>query len=548
LMEDDRTDVNKPQHQGATPFYIACHSGRVEAVKSMLKNERVDVKLPMKGAGTPLWAAASFGQEAVVKWMLVSGRDIDLKFRWSGNHKTAADQARSKGHEKVAKLLEDFEKNSDQLLSELELELGIWDKFKARKELESLQIQLAKEREVIFRLMEENRNLRRENQRLQKQATFFKEPLPKEPEAVETAKLNVYTISELSKATDNFSSESILAQGGQADVFKAVIRDMPVAIKRYYNSNAQAWQFMSQELDIMQKYCHPHLIELLGHTELECETPCLVFPLMSNGNLRERLDNKGTEDQPISWETRMKIAMQVAQGLAHLHEPHPPETNGALIHLDLTSANILLDENTDAKITDFALARQIEGYEIMRTYSAFGTIGYLCPDFLANGFISEKTDVYAFGVILSELLTGKPPIFHLSNGKPTNLSRYILEACPLISALMPFNVIDPTIRQEVSQATFRIFGMMIRRCLDPNPELRPTMKELSNKLQDLCNGTHRVCLVCMDNPTNGKMGCGHAVLCYPCAEYLLIKGDKCPLCRALVVSVEQGCYDKSFVA
>jgi len=600
LMADPRTDVNKPQHQGATPFYIACHFGRVNTVRALLKNTAVDVNFPMRNGGTPFWTAASCGQEAVVKWMLVSGRDVGIGFRWSGNNKTAAQQARHKGHLKIAQLLEDFESNAENVVAELEMDLGIWDKFKSKKEVELLQTQLTKERELVDRLTRENKALRRDNERLRWQHSVSGAGTGKSGSsggtlgsaaaAVALGTLDIddddgeqteeapevsftvasFTAGDVAQMTENFSPSRKIGEGGQAQVFRGVHAGSDVAVKKFDASSPQELHALLVELEAMKKYQHPHIIPLIGCTSLRDPAPCLVYPLMVNGTLRTHLDGPAegekrlalatattgaTSPAPtslLSWERRLKIALQVARGLAFLHNPQ--ETDSAaepLLHLDVTSANVLLDENFDARLTDFGLSRAVAAGEtaVTKTRAAFGTIGYLCPDFVASGHISPKTDVFAFGVLLAELLTGRPPVFHhQQTGRPVNLSRHIQAAMPKPSSLSPASLVDPEIRREATQATMRILAQLTRYCLEPESESRPTMDEVVVRLESLVEGTSRLCVVCMDNPTNGRMNCGHAVLCFPCAEYLLIREERCPLCRVKVTSVDQGCYHLSFVA
>ena len=563
LMVDSRTDVNKSQHQGATPFYIACHFGRVNTVRALLKSEDVDVKYPMRNGGTPFWTAASNNQEAVVKWMLVSGRDVGIGFRWSGNNKTASQQARHKGHIKIASLIEEFEACAEQVIGELEMELGIWDKFKSKREVELLQTQLNKERDLIDRLMRENKMLRKENERLRwtskgsvPSIEYEREVTEEEPEVSVT--VTMFSQEELAKMTLNFAETQKIASGGQAVIFKGLLNRTEVAVKRFTASSPQGPHAILAELDVMKKYQHQHIMPLVGHSDLHSEHPCLVYPLMTQGNLRDRLDHlqdpkvegEAPEVKLLSWDRRLKIALQAAKGLAFLHNPTEDAnpSSEALLHLDVKSTNILLDENFDARLADFGLSRPMLADDASKTRAAFGTIGYLCPDFIASGIMSTKTDVFAFGVVLAELLTGKPAVFNQANGKPMNLSRLVLTWLPQTSSLLPFTLVEPELRKSMTQASSRVFAQLVRSCLDPEPETRPEMAEVVQRLEDLIDNNCRLCVVCMDNPTNGRMNCGHAVLCYPCAEYLLLREERCPICRVKVTAVDQGYYTNSFVS
>jgi len=552
LISDPRADLNKPQYQGATPFFMACQQGQVETVKVLVTNENVDINRGMEKGETPLWIAAQNGFDKAIKWILVSARPVNTKARWAGNSKTAAEQARSKNHEKIATLIEAYERNPEQLVSELEVELGILENLKTKREIESLRVQLSQEKDRVKKLLREIQLLKQENDRIKAQAPGPHRPKDDHSEEMASGgntdlQTAAFRSEELAKITNDFSLEFKIGEGGQAEVFKGVLAGVPIVIKKYNTSSPAALQSLHTELEIARRFRHPHILPLLGHTHLKDPNPCLIFPYMTLGTLRERLEVKEGRE-PLNWETRLRIAIQAAEGLAHLHgSKDDAGLAGSVLHMDVKSANILLSDDFHVRIADFGLSRTLDDFNVARTQSAFGTIGYLCPDFLVNGTISTKTDVFAFGVVLAELITGKQAIFHDANGRPLNLSRFVLTNIPLVSALIPYTLIDPEIKKEGTQAAFRVFGQILRSCLDPDPEKRPEMRDVLRKLEDLQASNYRVCLVCMDNPSNGKMNCGHAVLCFPCAEYLLKKEGKCPLCRVTVTGVEQGCYDRSFV-
>ena len=182
----------------------------------------------------------------------------------------------------------------------------------------------------------------------------------------------VFPMPDIAAATNNFHANNKIGEGACGDVFKGRLGHVPVAVKRLLPESAGSASNLLGEVAMLSKYRHPHLIALFGHTNLVDNQPCLIYPLMTQGSLRDRLDCKeGTET--LSWDIRMKIAFQTASGLAFLHKPY--QGAPVLLHLDVKSENILLDQQYDVRVADFGLVRVLNRNEVLREQAPAGTLG-----------------------------------------------------------------------------------------------------------------------------------------------------------------------------
>ena len=217
-------------------------------------------------------------------------------------------------------------------------------------------------------------------------------------------RIKFFTIGELEKATKKFDESNIIGQGGFGTVYKGTLTDgRIVAIKKYYKmtGESQGYKDFINEVGILSQINHRHVIQLLGCC-LETQVPLLVYELISNGTLSDHIhdDNKASS---ITWEIRLKIASQTAEALYYLHS----KASIPIIHRDVKSTNILLDEDYDVKVCDFGASRVISLDQSKLSTAIQGTLGYLDPESMQTNQVTEKSDVYSFGVVLVELLTGK---------------------------------------------------------------------------------------------------------------------------------------------
>ncbi|EPS66923.1 hypothetical protein M569_07852, partial [Genlisea aurea] len=221
-----------------------------------------------------------------------------------------------------------------------------------------------------------------------------------EAEEVSLGNLKRFQLKELQLATKNFSSKNLLGKGGYGNVYRGYLQDgTAVAVKRLNDGGAYGGeQQFRTEVEIISLAVHRNLLQLYGF----CVTPTeklLVYPYMPNGSVASRLKARPTLD----WGTRKRIALGAARGLLYLHEQCDPK----IIHRDVKAANVLLDEHCEAVVGDFGLAKLLDRSDTHVTTAVRGTAGHIAPEYLSTGQSSEKTDVFGFGILLLELITGQ---------------------------------------------------------------------------------------------------------------------------------------------
>ncbi|XP_042511376.1 protein NSP-INTERACTING KINASE 1-like [Macadamia integrifolia] len=229
--------------------------------------------------------------------------------------------------------------------------------------------------------------------------------------------LRRFQFRELQHATDNFNSKNILGKGGFGNVYKGYLQDGTlVAVKRLKDANAIGGEIQFQtEVEMISLAVHRNLLRLFGFCMTTTEK-LLVYPYMSNGSVASRLKAKPALD----WSTRKRIALGAARGLLYLHEQCDPK----IIHRDVKAANILLDDYCEAVVGDFGLAKLLDHRDSHVTTAVRGTVGHIAPEYLSTGQSSEKTDVFGFGILLLELITGQRA---LEFGKAANQKGVMLD-------------------------------------------------------------------------------------------------------------------------
>ncbi|KAL5577774.1 hypothetical protein UlMin_019473 [Ulmus minor] len=273
----------------------------------------------------------------------------------------------------------------------------------------------------------------------------------------------------------------IMGEGGYGTVYRGVLADdRVVAIKKPKSIAAKKVdpsQFINEVVVLMQ-INHRNVVRLLGCC-LETEAPLLVYEFITNGTLFQHLQNKDPESKSsLSWELRLKIAAETAGALAYLHA----ETVVPIIHRDVKTMNILLDESYTAKVSDFGTSKLVPlDQEEMSTFVQ-GTLGYLDPEYMQTSVLTEKSDVYSFGVVLAELLTGKRAlVFDRSEGA-CNLA---LSFVSLMEDDQLLQLIDDAIVDETDMEAIKEVANLTKRCLSLKGEDRPTMKEVAMELEGL---------------------------------------------------------------
>ncbi|KAL5231550.1 hypothetical protein ABZP36_030326 [Zizania latifolia] len=209
-----------------------------------------------------------------------------------------------------------------------------------------------------------------------------------------------FGLRELQAATDGFSAKNILGKGGFGDVYRGKLSDgTVVAVKRLKDPSASGEAQFRTEVEMISLAVHRHLLRLVGFCAAPSGERLLVYPFMPNGSVASRLRGK----PPLDWQTRKRIAVGTARGLLYLHEQCDPK----IIHRDVKAANVLLDECHEAVVGDFGLAKLLDHGDSHVTTAVRGTVGHIAPEYLSTGQSSEKTDVFGFGILLLELVTGQ---------------------------------------------------------------------------------------------------------------------------------------------
>ncbi|KAL8246314.1 hypothetical protein R6Q59_007530 [Mikania micrantha] len=292
------------------------------------------------------------------------------------------------------------------------------------------------------------------------------------------AAMTLFSIEQLRKATDNYSQEKIIGKGAYGVVYKGVLPDKSVvAIKRSKLVDAtQAEQFIN-EVMILTQVIHRHVVKLLGCC-LEEEVPVLVYEFISNNTLFYHIHHRPGGLSWLSWENRLRVAAEAASALGYLHS----EISMSIIHRDVKSSNILLDENYTAKISDFGASRLVPlGHQEVPTLIQ-GTLGYLDPEYFNSSQLTEKSDVYSFGVVLAELMTGKKPIGVDRTNKEKNLATYFVTS---VKENRLFEIVEPRLLREGTLEQLQAVGNLVKQCLSFIGDDRPTMREVAMELEGL---------------------------------------------------------------
>ncbi|XP_009594845.1 proline-rich receptor-like protein kinase PERK1 [Nicotiana tomentosiformis] len=215
---------------------------------------------------------------------------------------------------------------------------------------------------------------------------------------------STFTYEELVRATDGFSDANLLGQGGFGYVHKGVLPNgREVAVKQLKAGSGQGEREFQAEVEIISRVHHKHLVSLVGYCITGAQR-MLVYEFVPNNTMEFHLHGKGRP--PLDWPTRLKIALGSAKGLAYLHEDCQPK----IIHRDIKAANILIDFNFEAKVADFGLAKLTSDVNTHVSTRVMGTFGYLAPEYASSGKLTDRSDVFSFGVMLLELITGRRPV------------------------------------------------------------------------------------------------------------------------------------------
>ncbi|KAF8024771.1 hypothetical protein BT93_F1829 [Corymbia citriodora subsp. variegata] len=293
--------------------------------------------------------------------------------------------------------------------------------------------------------------------------------------SIESAR--IFTDEELKQATDHYHESRILGQGGQGTVYQGILpNNMVVAIKKAKILDRSQVEEFINELIILSQINHRNVVKLIGCC-FETEVPLLVYEFVTNGTLSDHIHKCGHEST-LSWRARLRIAGETAGALSYLHS----DASAQILHRDIKSTNILLDENYTAKVADFGASRLVPLDRTQLTTLVQGTLGYLDPEYFHSSQLTMKSDVYSFGVVLAELLTGLRALSFERSESERNLSLYFASA---IKGERLFEIIDPRVLKEGNPEEIKEVAMLASRCLRVKGEDRPTMKEVAMELKGL---------------------------------------------------------------
>lgn len=297
-----------------------------------------------------------------------------------------------------------------------------------------------------------------------------------------------FTYEELFKATNRFSDENLLGEGGFGSVYKGYLPDgREIAVKQLKIGGGQGEREFKAEVEIISRIHHRHLVSLVGYC-ISDNRRLLVYDYVPNNTLYFHLHGEG---RPVlDWATRVKVAAGAARGLAYLHEDCHPR----IIHRDIKSSNILLDGNFEARVSDFGLAKLALDANTHITTRVMGTFGYMAPEYASSGKLTDKSDVYSFGVVLLELITGRKPV---DASQPLGDESLVEWARPLLSSALDneefIELADP--RLEMNYVESEMFHMIqvAAACVRHSAAKRPRMGQVVRAFDglatsDLTNG------------------------------------------------------------
>ncbi|VVB09938.1 unnamed protein product [Arabis nemorensis] len=277
--------------------------------------------------------------------------------------------------------------------------------------------------------------------------------------------------TDILRATKNFDEQWLIGTGGFGDVYKAILPDgSKAAIKRGKTGSGQGILEFQTEIQVLSRIRHRHLVSLTGYCDENSEM-ILVYEFMEKGTLKDHL--YGSDLPSLTWKQRLEICIGAARGLHYLHSG----SEGAIIHRDVKSTNILLDENNVAKVADFGLSKLAVSNQDQNIISTNikGTFGYLDPEYLQSHVLTEKSDVYAFGVVLLEVLCARPALDRHLPHEEVNLAEWAM-FCKSKGIL--YEILDPKLIGQIKPSSLNKFMEIAEKCLKEYGEERPSMADV----------------------------------------------------------------------
>jgi serine/threonine protein kinase len=286
------------------------------------------------------------------------------------------------------------------------------------------------------------------------------------------------SIEDILKSTNHFDQAYIVGCGGFGLVYKSTLPDgRKVAIKRLSGDYSQIEREFQAEIETLSRAQHPNLVLLQGYCKIGNDR-LLIYSYMENGSLDYWLHERADSGALLDWQKRLRIAQGSARGLAYLHlscEPH-------ILHRDIKSSNILLDDNFDAHLADFGLARLICAYDTHVTTDVVGTLGYIPPEYAQSPVATYKGDVYSFGIVLLELLTGRRPV---DMCRPKGTRDVVSWVHQMRKEDRETEVFHPNVHDKAIEGELLRVLEIACLCVTAAPKLRPTSQQLVTWLDDI---------------------------------------------------------------
>ncbi|KAJ9671361.1 hypothetical protein PVL29_025181 [Vitis rotundifolia] len=284
-----------------------------------------------------------------------------------------------------------------------------------------------------------------------------------------------FSLRQIKAATNNFDSANKIGEGGFGPVYKGVLPDGSViAVKQLSSKSKQGNREFVNEIGMISALQHPNLVKLYGCC-IEGNQLLLIYEYLENNCLARALFGRDELRLNLDWPTRKKICLGIARGLAYLHE----ESRLKIVHRDIKATNVLLDKNLNAKISDFGLAKLDEDENTHISTRIAGTIGYMAPEYAMRGYLTDKADVYSFGIVALEIVSGKSN----TNYRPKEEFVYLLDwAYVLHEQGKILELVDPSLGSNYSEEEVMRMLNLALLCTNQSPTLRPPMSSVVSML------------------------------------------------------------------
>ncbi|KAG0620734.1 hypothetical protein M758_4G239000 [Ceratodon purpureus] len=287
----------------------------------------------------------------------------------------------------------------------------------------------------------------------------------------------IFSLRELHSATNNFNYDNKLGEGGFGSVYWGQLASGDqIAVKRLRALSTRGETEFAVEVEILGHVRHKNLLSLRGYCA-EGQERLIVYEYMPKPSLFSHLHGQFAANFTLNWPTRMKIAIGAAEGLAYLHHYATPH----IIHRDVKASNVLLDEDFEAQVADFGFAKLVPDGATHITTGVKGTLGYLAPEYAMWGKVSESCDVYSYGILVLELISGRKPIQRVGRGGMLTILEW---AGPLVLQRRFRDLVDPKLHETFEEDELTRLVQVAVLCAQNLPENRPTMQEVVEMLTE----------------------------------------------------------------